>query len=274
MLTRIEVRTRQGTMLNLPLEDVDNGLIVDEIEGLDPVKATLVSSSSAQADGEQYHSSKREKRNLKLKLALEPDYITTSVKSLRQRLYTFLMPKTESTLRFHDSDGTYVDIQARVEDFKSPLFTKDPQVDISLIAFDPDFIDPNPVTKSGMSTPVVDAFTEIDYKGSVNAGILFKLSVNRDISSFVLVQQAPDQTTRELEFVATLLANDVVTISTIPGAKGATLTRANNVTSILNGVSPQSNWIALEQGINKFRVAIAGTGIPWEVQYVTRYGGL
>ncbi len=56
MLIKVEARTSSGALLILPLDDVSSGYVVEEIEGLDPVKATLVSSSFAQADGEQYHT--------------------------------------------------------------------------------------------------------------------------------------------------------------------------------------------------------------------------
>ncbi len=99
MLVSLEVITRQFQSLLLPLNEVLNGFAVESIEGLEPVKATLVSSSFAQIDGAQYHSSRREPRNIKLKMGLEPDYVTDSVRDLRHRLYGFLMPKSEVTLR-------------------------------------------------------------------------------------------------------------------------------------------------------------------------------
>ncbi len=46
MLTKLDVSTVQGDLLTLQLDDVSEGLVVLEVEGLDPVKATLVSSVS------------------------------------------------------------------------------------------------------------------------------------------------------------------------------------------------------------------------------------
>ena len=60
MLTRVEVRNDHGNLLNLSLQEILGGFIVEEIQGLDPVAATIVSSSFAQLDGEQYQSSRRE----------------------------------------------------------------------------------------------------------------------------------------------------------------------------------------------------------------------
>jgi hypothetical protein len=274
MLTRVEVRTRQGTLLNLPLEDAESGYAIEEIEGLDPVNAILVSSSIAGRPGEHFHTSKREKRNLKMKVKFEPDFDENTVKSLRNRLYSFLMPEAEAMMRFHDTDGSYVDIVGIVESNEAPLFTDEPGADVSLVCFEPDFFDPNPITVSGTSTSSVDQFTTIEYFGTVESGILFRFMVDRPIDGFTIIHVTPANQTRQLEFAASLIAGDLVTISTIPGAKGATLTRANTISSLLYGVSPMSNWITLKQGTNRLRVALAGDAVPFEVQYVTRYGGL
>ena len=274
MLTRVEVRTNQGNLLNLSLENGNNGYQIDEIEGLDPVKANLVSSSFANQDGEQFQSSRREKRQLKFKLIYEPDFVNNTVRDLRHNLYNFFMPQSDVSLRFHDSLGSYVDIWGTVEEFDSPLFTDDPAADITLLCFNPDFIDPNPGTASGVSTADVTAFDTVNYFGTVDAGILFTLNLDRDISSFSIVHTAPDGKINQLDFQYALLAGDKLIISSLPGAKGATLVRGSTETSVLYSVSPQSAWIRLKKGANKIRVAIAGTGIPYEIRYITRYGGL
>ena len=73
LLKTLKVTNSRGFTLDLPLEDISGGFIVKGIEGLGPVKATLVSSSFANMDGEQYHSSRRKARNLIVKLGLDPD---------------------------------------------------------------------------------------------------------------------------------------------------------------------------------------------------------
>lgn len=273
MLTKVEVRTRQGTLLNLPLEDVDNGFIIEEIEGLDPVKATLVSSSVAQVDGAQYHSSRREPRNLKFKIGLEPDYINSSVKSLRTRLYSFFMPKSEVDLRFIDSDGLEVDISGRVESCDSPLFSKDPEVDVSIMCFAPDFYDRTPVVINELTTSTTDEIL-IPYEGTVETGVRFTLHVDRSLTQFNFYHRPPDGTLRSLNFARAMVVDDVLVISTVPGSKGAALTRANVVSSALDSISPQSNWIELQPGDNYIRVYAEGAGVPFDLEYTTKYGGL
>jgi hypothetical protein len=283
MLTRLEVRNRQGSLLNLTFDDPSNGFVVADIDGLDPVKATLVSSTFAGADGSQYQSSRREDRNLLIKLNLEPDYISTSVRDLRNALYNYFMPKSEVWLRFFDDSGLEVDITGRVEDFKSKLFTDTPTADISLICFDPDFVDPTPVNISGMSTASTTSETgrvTILYPATVETGVDFTLNVDRSITQFTIYHRtAGSAAAKTFDFAAPLVAGDVLRISSVTGAKGVTLTRSGTESSLLRGKSPQSPWLELEQGENTIRVYVNGeyeddAGIPFTISFTPRYGGL
>lgn len=276
MLTKVEIRTRQGNSLVMPFEDWDNGLGIAAIEGLDPTKATIVSSGFANQDGEQYHSSKREARDLKFKIDIVPDFVQTTAKSLRNKLYQFLMPKALVTARFYDELGSYVDVVGRVESFDAPLFTEEPVANISLRCLDPDFFDPNPSTQSGLTvTGSTVTMTTVPYLGSVEAGILFTLSLDRNLNSFSIVHQTPFGDTFQLDFAETLLAGDELTISTISGSKGASLKRGSSITSLLYGVNPTSKWLELEgPGDNYIRVSAPAAGVPWKIQYVNRYGGM
>lgn len=278
MLTSVEVRTRQGTLLNLPLESTASGVYIEEIEGLDPVKATLVSSSFANVDGEQHHSSRREARDIKLKIGLETDFVTNTIRSLRSRLYSYFMPKSEVFLRFVHDDDFVVDIVGTVEIFETPIFTKDPQASVSIRCFNPDFVVPAPtvldlVTVDG--TEPNEGWIEIDYDGSVETGFTVEFTLNRVEQALTIYNQSPGGTLQQLDFSALLAVGDKLRISTVSGGKGATLTRAGTLTSVLYGVTPQSAWLTLEQGVNRFRVYATGTpAIPYTLEYLTRYGGL
>lgn len=275
MLTKVEVRTDQGALLTLPLQDISQGLIVEDIQGLDPVKATIVSSSFAQLDGEQYQSARREKRNIVIKLALEPDFAVNSVQGLRNLLYQFFMPKSRVRLRFFSTNQPTVDIEGRIETFIAPKFTAEPTATISILCFNPDFFTPDVVLVNG-NTVSTNAETTHTYPGTVETGFLFKLMPNRDISEFTIYHRPSDDSLRALEFQAPtpMIAGDILTISTQPGNKYATLTRAGIGTSILYGISPQSNWINLFPGSNKLRVYAEGAPVPYSIEYTTKYGGL
>lgn len=273
MLTKVEVLTASGTTLALPLQDVGAGFLVKEIEGLDPVKATIVSSPFGTLDGSEYQSSRRENRNITIKLGLTPDFAFTSVQQLRRALYGYLMPKADVLLKFYMDDVLFVQIQGRVESLETPLFAKEPEVAISLLCFKPDFVVPTSVVVAG-NTVATTTEQLIEYPGTIETGFLLTLNVNRTLAEFVIYNRLPSGETPSMEFVGGLVAGDVVKISSVAGNKYASLTRGGVTTSILWAISPVAAWINLFPGDNYFRVQASGAAIPFTIEYLTKYGGL
>jgi hypothetical protein len=273
MLTQVEVRSSQGTSLMLPLEDISNGFALEDVGGLDPVKATVVTSSFAQIDGVQLQGSSRESRNITMKVGLEPDYSVETVQDLRDNLYDFLMPEALVELHFYDSGGRVVRANGEVESFVSPLFAKDPTADISIICFDPDFIELVTTDLSG-STVADTTETLVSYKGTSPTGIEFVLHVNRTMSGFTLYNKLPGNILQTMDVAIPLVAGDVFTINTVPGSKGATLVRGGVTSQPLYSVSPQADWTFFKKGDNYLRVQASGAAVPFDISYFNRYGGL
>lgn len=274
MLTKVEVRSvLTGMLLVLELNDISDGFVVEDIIGLDPVKATLVSSSFANLDGAQFHSARREPRNILMTIGLEPDYVTTSVRDLRTNLYNFFMPKTEVSLRFFMSEGLTVDILGRVESCDSELFTQEPKVNISLMCYDPDFRSLAPTEVLGNTVADATEFL-IAYDGTTETGIQLVLDIDRVLSEFTVYHRPPDEVIRTMDFSAAFVAGDVVTVNTVIGSKAVTLLRTSTLSSILYAMSAQSPWLELMPGDNYLRVYALGAPIPFTIEYTTRYGGL
>lgn len=271
MLTMLEVNG-QGGLLSLPLSDISSGFIVQQVDGLDPVKATLSSTAFAGWDGEQYQSSRRETRNIKLQLGLDPDPLVDTVRTLRKRLYSYFLPKSQITLTFYMDDGLTVSIAGVVESFETTLFAQEPSVSISIICYDPDFYVASE-TVPGNSTES-SAVTFLTYDGEVETGFVFTLNVNRTLSEVTIYNTTPNEGVRSLDFTGSLVAGDVLTISTVTGNKGATLTHLGASSSVLYGVSPQSTWVDLKPGSNQLRIYAVGAAIPYTIEYSTKYGGL
>lgn len=271
MLTQVDVRTSQGSLLSLPLEEATSGFVVQNIDGLGPVKATLVTTSFAGLNGTQYLGSSTEDRNIKFRLGLDPD--VEPVRDVRARLYNFFMPRRSVDLTFRHDDGFTVNISGRIESCEPPLFVKEPVVDISIICFDSDFYDPVPAVLRGSTVSDSTDFT-IDYPGTVETGITFNLEVNRPVSAFTIYNTTPEGVLRTMDFSAPLPAGSLLTITTMPGQKTARLRNGTVESSLVYAVSPQSEWIDLQPGVNKLRVYAEGLGIPTVFTYYNRYGGL
>lgn len=278
MLSVIEATNRRGALLTLTLDDISNGFSVRDVEGLEPVQATLVSTAYADSDGSYHQSERREDRNIRLKLGLEVDYVSQSARELRNTLYQWFMTKTLVSLRFLDTDGLSVNISGRVETFDCPIFTDDPEATISIICNDPDFVDPNPVVVNGMTTSSTTdpaGRLEIVYDGTVESGMEFTLYPDRTLTEFTIYHRTSDTTAPEtFDFAAPLEAGDVLKISMVTGSKGLRLTRSGTESSLLRGKSPQSPWLELENGLNYIRFYAEGAAIPFDLTYLNRYGGL
>lgn len=274
MITNIDISSAQGGAISFPIENVVTGFPILGIEGLEPVKATLVSTVFAQQKGAQYQGGRREPRNLKLTLGFEPNWVAgETVAGLRKQLYSTLMPQSAVTLLFEQDDDPDVTMYGVVESFESPLFAKDPTVDVVIIGYDPDFIVPTPVLLE--LTSVTDStMTEFEYDGTVETGILFRLLVDRTITGFTIYHQGNDGIPRSMLVNVDAVSGDVITISTVSGNKFATLTHSSSDSSVLYGISPQADWFELLPGTNQMRVELSGTTIPYTVEYITRYGGL
>lgn len=273
MLRQVDVTNSRGNVLSLPMEEDDGSYQVAEIEGLDPVKASLVSTSYAGVDGEQFQSAKRPARNVKIKLDLDPDFNPKTYADLRTDLYAWFMPKSQITLSFFLESGLSVDIVGIVESMDAPLFQDDPVVNVSVMCYQPDFYDPEMATVNGFTVDD-ETNTEIDYPGTVEAGTVLTIDFNRAVSEFTIYNQDEGGNLKQLDFTYALLNGDVLVISSLRGNKGITLTRASVTSSVLYGRSAQSSWIEFIEGLNQFRVFAEGDPVPYVLEYVVRYGGL
>jgi hypothetical protein len=270
---KLEVTNARGNVLTLQMEEDDGPYQVAEIDGLDPGKAALTSSRNAGADGEVFQSATRPARNIKIKLDLDPDFDAATYESARNELYRWFMPKAKVKQRYFLSSGLYVDIEGIVESNDSPIFDDDPDVTVSLMCYDVDFVDPRIVTRSGL-TVASSVNTEIDYPGTVDAGTVLTLHVNRALSDFSIYNIDETGSIQQLNFSGTLLNGDTLVISSLDGNKGVTLTRAGVSSSYLYGRTSQSSWIKMVEGLNQFRVYAVGDPIPYDLEYRVRYGGL
>lgn len=271
MLDRIETTSPAGGPLTLKLDDPSNGYAVQDVKGLGPVKAILVSTGYAQRNGSFFQSSTREERFITIELGLEEGYNEFSVSQLRQRLYAYFMPQTELLLKLFTDELPEVWISGIVESCEPDQFTKDPKVDVVVKCFDPDFYQPTPVILGGLSTETLDE-TVVNYTGTLETGFELEVIADREVlGGFSVYIRSPNGVTEQLDFTETLDLGDTITISTVPGSKGAF---KNGSIPVLYGISPQSPWLMFRPGNNGFRLYAEGDPLPYSIEYTNKYGGL
>lgn len=275
MLTSVEITNAQGATLTLSLEDTSNGFEIRDIQGIDPVDAEIVTSTFATQDGEEEQTSRRGKRNIIFKLG----YTTPAVRALRKQLYGFFMPKGKVHMKFYmdDVDMFFVEIDGTVETCNSPIFAKDPEATISIICVDPDFTDPEPVAWNGATTSV-DTQALITYDGDVETGFKMIMNVDRALPAITFHHRTTPTGVKNFLIFAvgtgTLVAGDILTISTVSGDKYIKRTRSGVTTSLMYGNDPTSVWTNLFPGANYFKINSGGAPIAYTIEYTNKYGGL
>jgi len=268
-LTQI-IASSPSSTITLVLEDPSDGYSVQDVKGLGPVRATLVSSAYAQRNGSYPQASRREERFITIRLGFEEGWNGLSVEELRMNLYNHFMPQTELRLALTTSTIPEVWINGIVESCEPDIFSDDPAVDIAITCNDPDFFNPLAEIVTGVSTATTDE-TDLLYSGTLETGFRFVLSADREVDNFSLYLRGPNGVLRQMDFVGLLHTGDTLTISTIPGLKGVYL---NGTVSNLTYLTPQSPWLELRPGLNKIRVYSDGAPLAYALEYTNKYGGL
>lgn len=272
MLQRVVFQNAQGGAFNLLLSSKSEGYESRGIDGLDPVKADIVTSAFATIDGEQYQASHRQKRNIIVNLGMVVGHPTKSIRQLRQGLYSFFMPEMDVTMYFEDSEEGTVRISGKIESLVAPLFVKDPEAQISILCFDPDFYALDKVVMNGETTSG-STETAVDYPGTVETGLLFEMPVVDPIDGFVFYQTSGG-VLRTMEVDYDFLAGDLIRVSTMAGDKYVNVKREGLEYSILYAMSTYSSWALLQPGANSVRVVVDGDPIPYTLTYPVKFGGL
>ncbi len=177
MLTKIEViseRYEVPVMLLGAFYPNQNPIRILDISGLEPVKAEITTTPFSQ-DGELFQNARVSKRNIVLKLGLNPNWVDQTMSSLRQLLYKYFLPKSSCTLTFYSDDMPVVQIQGYVEDFEPNMFSQDPEIQISIICPQPDFVEIGRTTYYGTDRPTTNIYLQND--GTVETGFELELDL-------------------------------------------------------------------------------------------------
>jgi len=253
---------------------------VRNIDGLDPVKASINTTPYGAVDGTSFVGSSVAGRNIVLTLHPNPDWDTWTYESLRRVLYSYFMPKREVKLVFYSDDMPPVEISGRVESTEINIFSRDPELQVSIVCPDPYFISHEPVVVTGQTVRGGGAITTIEYNGTVEAGINVKVTSVTAPDPTDIAIQIGDPLLEYTYFAvdAGVTSSMFFEMSSIPMRKYVqnVVLGTGVITNLLSKVTVQegSSWPVLQPGENEFCV-ITDQGVQdWELRYFERFGGL
>lgn len=271
MLYNVQIRNMLNDILvDLPFGVESNNMpyLIKEIQGLGPTKANLSSSTSAGLDGIFIQASRRDARNLVFKIGYRPDFLANNdVQSLRRRAYEYFPPEQKLVLYFQDDAVETVKIYGTVESHEPVMFSKDPEVVISIICEDPDFQSYREQSLSGFNNIAIDP----SYVATADTGFVLEFSATRAITTIRIENLVND----DIRYSSPLVAGDLLKISTVRGNKYAHLTRDGVTTNVLEFIEGPMNMI-LNPFVKQFKVYAAGSGTnnPFLLRYTSKFIGI
>ncbi len=282
MLTEVKAYSSWNSAPTLPLSDIgrpETDLIqIRNIDGLDPVKATVNTSLFGSVDGSAYTGSSVESRNIVLTVHPNPDWNAWTYEGLRRLLYSYFMPKRPTRLVFYSDDIPPVEISGIVESVTVNPFSKDPELIVSIICPDPYFTALEPKVITGQSVLTGGVITPVEYDGTIDAGLYIRVTQSSGATPTLIGVQVGDPAITYCFVTATVNPTMYFELSSIPMLKYVQNIDMNTgaIINLLSKVRVEegSTWPILQPGENDFRV-ITDQGIQdWELTYFERFGGL
>lgn len=285
MLQQVDVfGVQPGSLRTLIMGDTADSVQIKDIKGLEPVKADIVSTRFGNIRGEAFTGSSVGKRNIIFVCGLNPDWATQTMEELRIQLYAFFMPTFPVTLQFTSTHVPLCKISGVVEDFAPNIFSKDPEISVSILCMNPDFVAVDETTVDGVVVDD-DEFELISYEGTTDTGIHLYVDNTEPLESYfgpIDVRAAIGPYVPE--FWDSLIIDPVhidsaqsLEVNSVPGSKF--VHRVDNGThnfagNILAFVFGDPVWPKLRPGDNQFAVKADDPGPAWTLSYFARFGGL
>lgn len=244
----IEIRKSSGTVLGtVPVgkAGATQDYFFKNIDGLGPVDAQLSMYNFSSYDGSVLHNARLTQRNIVLTLGYSPNYTNgKDIGALRKQAYLWFKPKSSVTLYINDSDRERVYVTGIVEKVTPNIFSKDPEIQISLICENPYFLRPSMISMNGVANTAYDLSTY----GDAPTGFAMVITPKVNFSVFTIRGGTQDYMLFRYPFAA----NDTVRIGVNPGNKYATVTRAGVTTPIIDRMEGTTLQMFLDDTVTNF----------------------
>lgn len=305
MIHYIQVTNHLGETLDIEMTRPEkSGLVIKDISGLGPSKATINVTKLATKDGGTYNSANIEARNIVLKLGCyrkEGDKSFT-IEDARQLTYKYFPVKRKITFIIK-TDNRHVKTEGYVESNEVSIFSENEESNVSIICPDPFFYEVDSSSDDKGFTGIISNFefpfsnkslTEkllkfgtirkhnpqaIYYNGEYKIGLTIRMHAKGEIVNPRLINTTTNETmsinTEEIKNLTGkgFVAGDEIIINTRKGAKSVLLFRNGEVINILSSLVSYQTWFTLEKGENMFTYDTESGGsdviirYSWETAY-------
>lgn len=265
-----------GIEIKLGEGEPEHGMIITNIEGIGPPKATISMTNVYSMDGSIFNSSRVANRNIVLTLRFN---FAPTIEDTRLRTYKYF-PVKKPLRMIIQTDNRLVETVGYVETNNPEIFTDAEQTQISIICDDPYFY--SVVTNAtiffgtaplfefefsneSLTEPLIE-FGRIEnsyektiyYDGDFDIGVQIYIHAIGECGDITIYNTG----TREMMLIyndkikqitgSGIVTGDDIIINTQRGQKSITLLRGGIYINILNALDKDSQWLQLAQGDNTF----------------------
>lgn len=277
MIKSITAINNLGEKIKLELMRPDKtGLLVEKIDGLGPVKATINTSKLAMYDGSIYNSAYIDQRNIVLSLIFLDNDVET-IEDIRHKSYKYF-PTTEDVQLIVETDKHTLQTKGHVETNEPTIFSSAEGCSISIICDDPYLyavetnetsfygVDPLfefPFENDSTTEPLLEfgsikVLNEevITYDGDAKVGMTIRIHAignahNISIHNTTSGEVMRIDTDKMLSLTGSgITAGDTIVIETNKRDRSITLLRDGREINIRNCLGKWTDWLTLSRGDN------------------------
>lgn len=272
-----------GQTVDFPMVGADPSgpFILKAVDGLGPPKVT-VNVKQTILEGGVYQGRKADNRQVVGRIGLQPDWdVGQTPEELRVVLYSLLtpMPDQDIVMQAMSNNTVVAQVTGQISSIEPSIFTKDPEVQLTLDTFSPYLIAPSPIIESPAKTNNGgNGYFNIDNVGDAPAGFKLTLAFTAAVTSNVQISLGDAPYIKAMTLAGVdWVAGDKLVIDTRDKQKGVWRINSGSSTlhTILNSLTDQSPWLLLYGGTNHFFVNTTAFDIPPNgFEHTPRYWGV
>lgn len=216
-------------------------------------------------------------RSVVIRAQLNPNFaLGESYSDIRDGLYRAISSQRSGlvSINFLEGGSTVALLRGKIVKFEVPLFSKIPEVQLTLECDDPLLraVGPVQLVESELHSPLqADEVWITDSLSTAPHGLRITTTCNASLGSWVV--RCPDNRWK-FEVIYSFQAGDVVEMSSEPNAKTLTVTRSAVTTSILDAISTDSDWPKVFPGLNKYYWLNRSSWLNKAVEFTPAYWGV
>lgn len=277
----LSVQNDRGETLSLT---ENKNYTVTKITGLTAAGCTINTSAVSGQDGEKFHSSRINKRNIVITVL--PEY---PVDENRINLYRFF-PEKGTVRLFYKNRIRDVYIDGRVETLDGDLFSMREEIQISILCPDPFFVKTGDGASTACYSPIIP-LTEFPYSparkiclseiflenmefynsGTVAGGCVYHITPLSHMDRFC-IHSRQEKSYIGVEYPVDPYDN--LYFSTEKGDKGIWLTRDGTKHNLLNYRIKGSSWPEVVPGLNQISIETDAVNFILEAKWKELYEGV